>query len=63
MPVYLFNDLFTSTTIDISERIFVVMEEKASIWRSVCRYLFDVILFSFLIYFSRSFFNLLKMYF
>jgi hypothetical protein len=36
MPVYLFNDLFAYTTIDISERIFVVMEEKASIWRSVC---------------------------
>jgi hypothetical protein len=35
MPVYLFNDLFAYTTIDISERIFVVMEEKASIWRSV----------------------------
>jgi hypothetical protein len=39
MPVYLFNDLFAYTTIDISERIFVVMEEKASIWRSVCSYL------------------------
>lgn len=36
MPVYLFNDLFAYTTIDISEKIFVVMEEKASIWRSVC---------------------------
>ena len=35
MPVYLFNDLFAYTTIDISERIFVVMEEKATIWRSV----------------------------
>ncbi|CAF3419930.1 unnamed protein product [Rotaria sp. Silwood1] len=34
MPVYLFNDLFTYTTIGISEHIFVVMEEKASIWRS-----------------------------
>ncbi|CAF3314506.1 unnamed protein product [Rotaria socialis] len=34
MPVYLFNDLFTYTTIDISEQIFVVMEEKASTWRS-----------------------------
>ncbi|CAF2873707.1 unnamed protein product [Rotaria sp. Silwood2] len=34
MPIYLFNDLFTYTTIDISEQIFVVMEEKASIWRS-----------------------------
>lgn len=35
MPVYLFNDLFAYTTIDISERIFVLMEEKATIWRSV----------------------------
>jgi len=39
MPVYFFNDFFAYTTIDISERIFVVMEEKASIWRSVCCYL------------------------
>jgi len=36
MPVYLFNDLFAYTTIDVSERIFVVMEEKSSVWRSVC---------------------------
>ena len=36
MPVYLFNDLFAYTTIDISEQVFVVMEEKASIWRTVC---------------------------
>lgn len=36
MPVYLFNDLFTYTTIDVSEQIFVVLEEKASTWRSVC---------------------------
>lgn len=35
MPVYLFNDLFAYTTIDISEQVFVVMEEKASIWRAV----------------------------
>jgi hypothetical protein len=36
MPVYLFNDLFAYTTIDISEQVFIVMEEKASIWRTVC---------------------------
>ena len=36
MPVYLFNDLFAYTTIDISEKIFFLMEEKATIWRSVC---------------------------
>ena len=35
MPIYLFNDLFAYTTIDISEQIFIAMEEKASIWRSV----------------------------
>lgn len=35
MPVYLFNDLFAYTTIDVSEKIFVLMEEKAMIWRSV----------------------------
>lgn len=34
MPVYLFNDLFAYTTIDVSEQIFVLMEEKATIWRS-----------------------------
>ncbi len=40
MPVYLFNDLFAYTTIDVSEQIFVVMEEKSSIWRSVCCFCF-----------------------
>ena len=37
MPVYLFNDLFAYTTIDMSEQVFVLMEEKALIWRSVCK--------------------------
>ncbi len=36
IPVHLFNDLFAYMTIDISERVFVLMEEKASIWRTVC---------------------------
>ena len=36
MPIYLFNDLFAYTTIDVGERIFIVLEENASIWRSVC---------------------------
>jgi hypothetical protein len=61
MPVYLFNDLFAYTTIDISERIFVVMEEKASIWRSVCYYIKKYFLEDFS--FSHSFFNPSRMYF
>jgi hypothetical protein len=63
MPVYLFNDLFAYTTIDISERIFVVMEEKASIWRSVCFYWKKFVLIRKFFYFSQSFFNRSKMYF